>query len=243
MRAALLLIYASLTAWPVQAGEPVRVTAVTDALTLRAEDGTEVRLAGIELPGPAREGDRLVARTAALLASLTKDRLVTPLDGWGAPDRRGRLVAQLTRPDGRWIQGSLLEAGFARVRTTPDHATRARRMLTVEARARRARRGLWADARYQVRDPWTAIRHLHGFEVVEGVVTDTATVRGALYLNFGPDWRDDFTIRVPPRVRRRLEGAVEAISAGSRVRARGWLFFENGPMIELSHPEQLELTD
>jgi hypothetical protein len=66
---------------------------------------------------------------------------------------------------------------------------------------------------------------------------------GRLYLNFTPDWRSDFTISVE----RKAVGAFAAAGidlktvAGARLRVRGFLAWRNGPMIEASHPEQIEL--
>ncbi len=70
-----------------------------------------------------------------------------------------------------------------------------------------------------------------------------AVVRGRVYLNFGPDWRTDFTIAIAPRDRRRFTraGLLPGDWDGRRLRVRGWLKRYNGPMIEATHPEQIEL--
>jgi micrococcal nuclease len=66
---------------------------------------------------------------------------------------------------------------------------------------------------------------------------------GRLYLNFTSDWRSDFTISVE----RKAVGAFAAAGmdlktlAGARPRVRGFLAWRNSPMIEASHPEQIEL--
>jgi hypothetical protein len=64
-----------------------------------------------------------------------------------------------------------------------------------------------------------------------------------IYLNFAKDWRSDFTISVE-----REDGAAFTAAGidlkdltGRRVRVRGWLEWRNGPMIEATHAEQLEI--
>ncbi len=83
------------------------------------------------------------------------------------------------------------------------------------------------------------------FELVEGRVLDVATVRDRTYVNFGADWRDDFTLSLASRVRRLFEREgfdLESLE-GRTVRARGWIKTYNGPMIDITHPEQIEVLN
>jgi hypothetical protein len=68
-------------------------------------------------------------------------------------------------------------------------------------------------------------------------------VRKRTYLNFGADWRSDFTITIAPKDRRLFEadGIDPLIYQGKRVRVRGWLKSYNGPLIDATHPEQIEV--
>jgi micrococcal nuclease len=63
-----------------------------------------------------------------------------------------------------------------------------------------------------------------------------------IYLNFGTDWRTDFTVRVRHAA---LAGALGGIDleglAGRTVEVRGVVLEAGGPLIELSHPEQLQV--
>ena len=70
--------------------------------------------------------------------------------------------------------------------------------------------------------------------------------RGAFtYLDFGADWRRDFTLRAESRDLARFAraGLDVAALAGRRILARGWLFESAGPMIELVHPAQIEVEE
>jgi hypothetical protein len=165
--------------------------------------------------------------------------------GGARMDRHGRLLAQLTRDDGLWIQGAMLEAGMARVYSFADNRARVAEMLTHERAARDRRRGIWSHPYYAVRTPETAAKHINSFELIEGTVLDVAIVAGRAYFNFGDNWRTDFTISLASKVARQFsqEGLAPESYKGRRVRVRGWLQSRDGPMIEATHPEQIEVID
>ncbi len=68
-------------------------------------------------------------------------------------------------------------------------------------------------------------------------------VRGRAYLNFAEDYKTDFTITISPRNLKSFSdgGIIPKDFAGRRVRVRGWLRWSNGPMIDVTHPEQIEV--
>jgi len=70
-----------------------------------------------------------------------------------------------------------------------------------------------------------------------------ADTKARVYLNFAEDWRRDFTIMVERKDAKVLQEAgldVKAL-AGKRLRVRGWIQWRNGPMIRVTHVEQIEL--
>ncbi len=64
-------------------------------------------------------------------------------------------------------------------------------------------------------------------------------------MNFGSNWRTDFTLSLAPKMARlfRREGIDPEIMQGKRTRMRGWLKSFNGPMIKITHPEQIEVLE
>ncbi len=234
------------------AGE-ARVADVIDGATMLLDDGETVRLAGIRVPHPERDGTgtgsagaRLAAEAHQALAGLVQGRLVGLAFDDIRRDRHGRLRAHLVRADdGAWIQGTLIEAGLARVMSLAQERAAVAEMLAHERSARAARRGLWAEPRYRVLAAAEAGEGLRSFGLVEGRVRRAAVVRGRGYLNFGADWRSDFTVSIAPRDRRRFEAAGIAVGdyEGRLVRVRGWIESFNGPMIEATHPEQIEVLE
>ena len=143
-------------------------------------------------------------------------------------DRYGRLVAQVERADGLWLQGALLERGLAQVQTRPGETARAGEMLALEQTARAAGRGLWAEPAFMAREAGRARSTAVGrFRIVRGRVLRVAPTERYVYLNFGADWRADFTVRAR---RAELDGALAGArprgprrthGRGARRRARG----------------------
>jgi len=224
------------------------VVEVIDGDTLVLEDGRQVRLVGIQAPKLplGRQGFKAwplaeAARDALSAMTLGRDMLLAY--GGRRVDRHGRALAQLFDSDGSWIQGRMLEAGMARVYGFADNRALLPDMLALEQRARDARRGIWRHPFYGVRSPDEAAERIGGFELVEGRVVSAAIVRGRGYLNFGADWKTDFTVTLAPEVRRRFEaeGIVIAAYEGRLVRVRGWIKSFDGPMIAVTHAEQLEV--
>lgn len=229
--------------------EAGRVEALLSGDSLLLADGRVLRLAGLRAPqaplGYAGEAPwrRAQEAEAALRRLAPEGSEIAFLAEAPAYDRRRRLRVQAAAADGVWLQAALLAAGAVQLEAEPLEPAPLRSLQAVEARALAARRGLWADPAHALRPAEAAEDAIGRFAVVEGRVLAAAEVRGTGYLNFGEDWRSDFTLRLDPPVRRAFERAGLAIEAleGRRVRARGWVFASGGPMIALRHPAQLEL--
>ncbi len=223
---------------------------VIDGDTLVLADGREVRLVGIQAPKlplgrSGFEAWPLAEEAKALLEELTLGRHLELGFGGRRGDRHGRVLAHLFDVDGRWIQGEMLQAGLARVYSFADNRAAIAEMLALERAARQARRGIWAEPFYAIRSPDDAARWLGGFELVEGRVFAVGRGGGRTYLNFAENWREDFTIALDRRAAGLFDERGIDLDAleGKTVRVRGWLKSYNGPMIEVTHPEQIEVLE
>lgn len=221
----------------------------TVVLSAEIEGAREVRLVGIQAPklplGRARFRSWPLADAAqAELAGLARGRVVTAIVTGRARDRHGRLLAHLERDDGLWLQGEMLRLGLARVYTFADNRGRAEEMLAIERRARAEGVGIWRHPFYRIRAA-DAIdgSEIGTFQLVEGTIAAVERVKSRVYLNFGRDWRTDFTATIEAKALPLFaaSGLDPLALRGSRVRMRGWLDSYNGPLIELSHPEQIEV--
>jgi endonuclease YncB( thermonuclease family) len=245
--------WASAAATELPSGVAVReraeVRTVLDGRTFVLADGRTVRLAGIDVPRPGMPGERAGRRQAVAVAA--QDALSELLAGGaiglaplgGGTDRYGRILAHAVDARGRWVQAEMVAGGFARVTMFPGESVGLRPLLALEAEAREARRGLWALPEFRVIGADEALRHLDSFQLVEGRVRNVERRAGRTFVNFGEDWRSDFTVEIAARLRRQLAsaGLDPADYQGKIVRVRGWIKSRNGPLIELAQPEQIEV--
>lgn len=242
---------ADILAGPLEPGGTAEIVEVIDGDTVVLEDGREVRLVGIQAPKlplgrPGFETWPLAEDAKRTLEEIALGRTVELRYGGRRMDRHGRALAHLyDSADGTWIQGEMLRRGMARVYSFPDNRALVEEMLTREREARGAGRGIWAHPFYRILTPEETGGAIDSFQLVEGRVLEAAIVRGRGYLNFGEDWQSDFTVFIDPESRRRFEAAgidIESLE-GARLRVRGWLKSFNGPEIEVTHPEQIELLE
>lgn len=232
-----------------KAGGSAVAVEVVDGDTLVLDNGKQVRLVGLQAPKlplgrPNFPKWPLADDAKAALERLTLRRRLTLHYGGQEVDRHRRLLAHLVDAGtGAWIQGTLLSEGMARVYTFHDNRSVVPEMLALEQEARTARRGIWALRFYAVRTPETVERDVGSFQLVEGVVHAVAERKNATYVNFAADWRSDFTIMVRGGDRRRFRNSGFALAdlTRKRVRVRGWVKSWNGPMIQATHPEQIEI--
>lgn len=248
------LLLAARAAWSAEPrlkdGGQAVVASVIDGRTVVLGDGRTVRLANVGslVDEPVRAGVRptpFAATSKDVLSKLVLGRTVQLKLSERPIDRYGRVIAQVFVNGDTWVQGELARLGLARVESAADSRGMIVAMQEIEDIARVAKLGIWSDGRYGIRTAEETGRHLNQFEIVEGRVAAADQVNGRVYLNFGPDWRTDFTVSVAPADARafKREGVDLLAMQGKRIRVRGWLRSYNGPVIDVTHPEQIELLD
>lgn len=228
------------------------VNQVIDPLHILLRDGRIVQLTGIDVPDfdPLEAGE-ISAQGRERLEKMLKDKQVrlyqTKDQNAGRVNRMGHHLAHVILVEGDiWLQGDLLAEGLARVRPSQRNPEMAEQMVALEDKARESGRGLWEKkGQYAILTPETASHAINDWAIVEGEIHSTALVNNVLYLNFGPDWRTDFTIGLTSNIRRQLQNAgTDAQNlAGRTVRVRGWIEDYNGPYLELIHPIWLEILE
>ena len=230
-------------------GPKARVVEVIDGDTVVLADGLQVRLVGIQAPKLPLGRKNFPTwpfgeEAKSELEEIVQGREVQLLYGGRPLDRNGRALAHLVIDGKIWVQGEMLERGFARVYTFPDNRSVVPELMARERRAREAHRGIWTDVFYALRTPESVGAYIDGYELVEGRVRRVGQSGGRTYLNFGADFKTDFTAVINGRD----DGLFEAAGIdperyeGHVVRVRGWVELLNGPMIEVTHPEQIELV-
>jgi endonuclease YncB( thermonuclease family) len=219
--------------------EQATVTSVEDGGVMTLTDGRRARLAAIQVP---RASWPLAEEARAVIAKRVEGKTVDLGYAERGTDRHGDLLAYVFVGD-TWLQAQLIDDGWARVASRTDMRRCAGALLKREALARTAKRGIWANAFYRVRKPDELSPDIGTFQIVEGKVVSVRIGRERTYLNFGADYRTDFTVTMSSRDQKRLakEGIDPASWKDKSVRVRGWLTLLNGPEIEVTHAEQIEV--
>ncbi len=236
-------------ACPGGALENVAVIEVLDAETLRLRDGRIIRLAGVAAPyltSGGDEADELETQAAAVLDTLRRDGQAA-IEPRSDPDRYGRLHADLvmTGADGVaiWVQEELARMGLARIERADLMPDCLGVLAAAENAAIAAGTGLWGTPEHGVRDAGDP--SLEGqiglYEVVRGRVHSVGTRTYMTFVDFGPDYRRDFTIMITPRMVEALaaEGIVAADLGGRVVQVRGVIEASGGPAIRLRRVDEI----
>ena len=238
--------------------KPLRRTAtvkeVRDNQNLLLDNGQTIRLIGA-LPvniyknaaSPTAKGlNRLALEAIAFLRGKLQGRTISYVQTGRKRDRYDRLLAHVFSDKGQWIQGLLLQKGYARAYSFEDNRACFSAMATRERQARDKRLGLW---RFRAMQPVSAdrvkllARRRYSYQLVEGRVKKAAALRKWTFLNFSDNWKRDFTIAIKRKYRKKMqaEGFDAQQLQGKRLRVRGWIENWNGPLIKITHKQQIEL--
>lgn len=217
-------------------------------------DGQEYTLAGLQFynlsqfPAPKRTMlEKAIGKMIVSFFDRPKIQVVKPKL---RADRYGRIAIYLySNAELRHLlQLELVVSGLALVR--PDdfgknYLSCFAELSRAEKKAENNQAGIWYDKNMVIMPSndrnWPA--KTDAYRIVEGVVLSVGQTGSRFYLNFGRDWQSDFTVIVAKRIAKRFNrtvGGMESL-AGKKIRIRGWMHSDRGPMIEVYHPGQIEL--
>ncbi len=225
-----------------------KVSEVVNPLTIKLEDGRFIQLAGLDYPDLDfyDSGDLSITANKILDDFLKNKKIIiyqTKSKDHGRVNRMGYHIAHIVRADSEtWVQGMMLSLGVARVRTSKYNSEMATEMLASEKRARHDKLGLWGMDQYKILSPYEAEKHIGSYQIVEGKVNNASMHKNKLYLNFGNNWREDFTIAISAfDLRNFTKKKIDPQKwNGKLLRVRGWVESYNGPYMEIDHPERFE---
>ncbi len=233
-----------------------KVGSIIDGRSFALEDGRPVRLPGIEVPLLGRPDERDLRAGAALaareaLGTILAGQEVELRQGTATVDRYGRMLADAYFQRNGAQQSAaraMVAAGMARV--SADDASRAcmTELLTEEGNARAAKLGLWNEPYYAIHaaENLAELMAEQGrFTIVEGKVLSVRESGGTIFMNFGRRWSQALTVTILKRNERHfLTAGIEPKGLENRrLRIRGWVEDRNGPRIEATHPEQIEIAE
>lgn len=230
-------------------GATLIATDIVDAENLRFEDGREYHIGLL-----ANRPDDLPSKRA--LRNLVKSRAITIYHAKAQErprDRYGRLTGHAVVSHGLrriWLQGWLVRQGHARVTFSATPLPCPEPLLKLEHQARKHRAGYWGTGVFKILSasrPDQIVERVGGFAIVEGRVRRVSESRGRVYLNFGTNWRQDFTARIPLKrakpSRLHHNKSTALPKKAERIRVRGWIELRGGPLMEIVHFGQIERLD
>ena len=228
--------------------KPSEVVDVVSPKTLLLLNGSIVQLSWIDVPDSDGDDIDPLAVTARdilkdLLTGQKVDIYQTKKKDEGRVNRMGHVLAHLESYDDKaWAQGALLRLGLARVKTSHVNADMGSQMLALEALARNERLGFWAEDGYGVLSTDEVEDAIGEFAIVEGQIESVALNKNRIYINFGKNWKSDFTVSISPQDKRRFSKAgLDPLGwGGQKVRVRGSVREYNGPYMEVTHPAAIE---
>ncbi|MEG3641536.1 thermonuclease family protein [Magnetococcus sp. PR-3] len=223
--------------------------AVVDGDTFTIFDVGRIRIMGIDTP--EMESERNPAEPYALEAKKRAQYLLMnrghsvklTLEKKGRKrDVYKRPLCYVELPDGQDLGEVLLEEGLAIVYASGD-LSRFKRYMKVERRARKAGVGAWEQGHWLI-DHKEARGHVGAYRIVRGQIQKVIKKGKWIYLNFGKNWREDFTISISHRdwqaYFRKTLGSFKDLK-NQKVEVRGRIGWRNGPLIRAHHISQLQL--
>lgn len=230
-----------------QPGEVV-ISKVFDGDSVLLSDGRQIRYIGIDAP---ETGGNRPAEFGGTEAKDLNKRLVDGKDislefDVEIKDRYGRTLAYVY--DGQtMINRELVLSGAAPAVPYPPNLKYYKELADAMEQARREKRGLWADpGRWMVASD-DAGEYIGESKTITGRVVSTGTIGTGIFLNFGLDYKTDFTAFIPADdlVYFSAAGITDPAGffRGKTVEVTGSIYKRNGPSITVRHPGQIYMRD
>lgn len=135
-----------------------------------------------------------------------------------------------------WLQSHLTENGAAFFYPGSYAKPALRSLYNKEENAKTAQHGLWQIKSYMPKAADSSDIKTGWFQIITGKVLSTKKVKQRIYLNFGDDWRTDFTVEIPNKIETGMQKAgIDTLSLETQtIEVRGWVEWGGGPKIILT---------
>lgn len=249
LRFLIAILYVAMALFPADAvSRSSRVAHVYDGDTVKLSHGQKVRLLGIDSTETGKEGDAdepFSQEAGERVREWIGGQKVTLIRGGERKDRYGRHLAFVETEAGVDVGARLLAEGLALVYVHPAAQDRLEEYLRLEDEARGKGVGIWSRPGVRLVDHAEAARHAGGYRIVRGRVVQASITRKRVYLNFGTDWKRDFTVTIPNRDLKYFRQAEidPRKYQGRIVEVRGRIHDRNGPSIQVSHPLAIRIVE
>ena len=163
-----------------------------------------------------------------------------------APDRYSRQPVHLFYSLG-WWQGELLQSGQALSFALGADSACLKAMLDAESKNTASKANHWQDRGLELRatDLPELLAKAGNFVLVTGIVLSVGDRTRRLYLNFGQNWAQDFTVSVAKTGAGKFAGNWRRLTElkGRKIRVRGVLESNQGPLIRVIDDAQIQIIN
>lgn len=235
----------SLTGYPAAA----YVSEVIDGDTVKLKNGRLIRYIGIDTPeisqklnGEWRLNPQPMSREAKKFnEAMVLHNEVTIEYDIEKTDRYDRLLAYVY-VNGKMVNEQMVHEGFAFLLCIPPNNKHNERLHTALKDAYSKKKNIWKYADTHVIDSSRAHEYIGTLATVQGKILHVGKSKKASYLNFGSNYKKDFTGVIFTGSKSQLPYDFEISSLkGKNVRIFGMIKEYNGPEIIINSPEQLQI--
>lgn len=226
----------------------ITIAKIIDGKLIEARDGTIIRLSEVEIPTTYKNNEFDI-QAKELLEKAAKGKqarlYVTQNPKRGRINRFGHSMAHIVIKNGPHLQSLLVSKGVARALGSPDNYEMNEQLNATESLAIKDQKGVWKDLFFSIKNPDNIERFLNSYQIAEGTIVSAASRSNRIYLNFGEDWKEDFTVSIAPERRKEFSRLnLNPLDwVGKKIRVRGWVEKYNGPYVDILHPSRIELFD
>ena len=227
------------------------VSKVIDGDTIELSNGQRLRYIGIDTPEvTVKKGNDFIfsPQPFALEAKEYNRKLVE-----GKPlrlefdlekkDRYGRLLAYCFVED-TFVNAKLIEEGYAVTYTKPPNIKYSDQLISLQKNAKQQNKGLWGA--YETIDHSQAHNYINQIRTVRGKIVNTYDSGKAVFLNFGTNYKEDFTVVIfYSSLKFFLDKGINPATfyKGKTVEVAGKIKEFNGPEIIVNTPGEIDVLD
>ena len=229
----------------------ILVSEVIDGDTIRLSNGRLLRYIGIDTPEVHSKKNGKFVYEPQPFAEEAKEYNRKLVEGKTVrlefdvekEDKYERLLAYCFIGD-IFVNAKLIEEGYAVLYTYPPNVKYAEKFRDLQTKARNNKQGLWGS--YETINPEQAFNSIGQIRTVRGKVLSTYQSAKCVFLNFGQDYKSDFTVVIFNNSFSAFrEQGVDPVSfyRDKTVEVSGRIREYNGPEIIVRHPSQIELVE
>jgi micrococcal nuclease len=229
----------------------IKVVDVIDGDTIRLSGGSLLRYIGLDTPEIRTKEDGRFVYNPQPFALEAKDYNRRLIEGKSVriefdiekKDKYGRLLGYCFVGD-TFVNAELIKEGFAVLYTFPPNVKYVDRFVSLQAEARKKEKGLWGS--YVVISPSQTKNYIGEIRTVKGRVLSTFKSAKCIFLNFGSDYKTDFTVAIFNNTLSSFENQgihPESFYRGKIVEVSGRIREYNGPEIIVNSPFEIEVIN